>query len=137
MENIVVARAAIRMAISGSREEEQRVKKNLLESGIRAAAVDFGGDFSTSLPKMVERAIVAAKRENVIKDWHPHQGAVAGATREALSQIVPRALGFSVGGKIGIAQAGEHLDVAVFLGVGLVHLDDVAIAVAHRAIPPE
>jgi hypothetical protein len=38
-----------------------------------------------------------------------------------------------VGGKIGIARQGDHIGVAVFIGVGLLHLDDVAIGLGHRA----
>jgi len=85
--------------------------------------------------KIVERAVVAAKREGVIKDTHPDEGAVAGATREAVSQIIPKALGLNVGGKIGIARYQDHVSVAIFSGIGLLHLDEVAIGLGHRAVP--
>lgn len=134
-ENIQVARAAARIAITETRDEESMVKRQLLERGIRAAAVDFGGEYVSILPRVVERAVVAAKREGVIRAVHPHEGAVAGAARETLGTIGVRAIGFNVGGKVGIAACGEHLVVAVFVGVGLLHLDDCAMAVAHRAIP--
>jgi hypothetical protein len=84
--------------------------------------------------KIVERAVVAAKREGVIKETHPEEGAVAGATREALSQIMPKALGLNVGGKIGIARWHDHLSVAIFFGIGLLHLDEVGIGLGHRAV---
>lgn len=83
----------------------------------------------------MERAVVAAKREGVIKDTHPDEGAIAGATREAVSQIMPKALGLNIGGKIGIARYGDHIGVAVFMGIGLLHLDEVAIGLGHRAVP--
>lgn len=133
-ENLNVARAALRLALSPSRSEEQALKEGLRRDGIAGAAADVGGPFLNSIPVVVERAIVAAKREGVIRDEHPHVGAVAGAAREALAQISTRAMGLDVGGKIGVARSGEHLAVAIFLGVGLVHLDDVAVAVAHRAV---
>lgn len=133
-ENIEVARAAVRIAITSTREEETDVKRRLLEHGIRAAAVDFGGEFIATIPRVVERAVVAAKRERVIRAIHPHEGAVAGASRETLGAIGARATGFNVGGKVGIAARGEHLVVAVFVGVGLLHLDDCAMAISHRAI---
>ena len=130
-----VARGAIRMAISGSMGEEREEKARLLkESGIRACAVDFGGDFLTSTIRIIERAIVAAKRENVIIEQHNEVGGVAGATREALQQVSAKAMGPSVGGKIGIARYGSHLSVCVYFGVGLVHLNEVAIGLGHRAI---
>lgn len=129
-----VATAAIRMALSATRAEEGRLKKELLEEfQIKAVAVDYGGEFSASASKVIERAVVAAKREGVIKDTHADEGAVAGATHEAFSQILPKALGFNVGGKIGIARHRDHISVAVFMGIGLLHLDEVAIGLGHRA----
>ena len=131
----MVATAAIKMSLSLSRQEEGILKKSLLEEfAIRAVAVDYGGEFITSAAKIVERAVVAAKREGVIKDSHADEGAVAGATREALAQIMPKALGLNVGGKIGIARHGDHISVAIFFGIGLLHLDEVAIGLGHRAV---
>ncbi|MCR4442895.1 MAG: HutP family protein [Peptococcaceae bacterium] len=130
-----IAYAAIKMALSESREEEMRLKQEYASAGIRTAAVDVGGEFVTSIKKMLERALVCAKRENVIRENHSDEGAVAGAAREAISQIMPKALGLNVGGKIGIARQNDHISVAVFLGVGLLHLDEVAIGLGHRASP--
>jgi hypothetical protein len=131
----LVATAAIKMALTLSRQEEGILKKSLQEElSIRAVAVDYGGEFITSAAKIVERAVVAAKREGVIKDSHADEGAVAGAAREALAQIMPKALGLNVGGKIGIARHGDHISVAIFFGIGLLHLDEVAIGLGHRAV---
>lgn len=129
-----VARAAIEMAMTESREQEREYKQRFAREGIRTVAVDYGGDFISSVNKMIERAVVASKRENVIREVHADQGAVAGATREALSQVMPKALGFNVGGKIGIARQDDHISVAVFFGVGLLHLDEVAVGMGHRAV---
>lgn len=129
-----VAAAALKMALSENREEEGRLKREYAASGIKAVAVDYGGEFINSMQKIVERAVVAAKREGVIKETHPEEGAVAGATREALSQIMPKALGLNVGGKIGIARWQDHLSVAIFFGIGLLHLDEVGIGLGHRAV---
>lgn len=130
-----IAYAAIKMALSENREEELKLKHEYANSGIKTAAVDVGGEFITSIKKMLERALVAAKRENVIKENHWDEGAVAGATREAIAMIMPKAMGLNVGGKIGIARQRDHISVAVFLGVGLLHLDEVAIGLGHRASP--
>ena len=129
------ASVAIKMSLTTTREEETKLKETFLKEGIKAAAVNFGGQYLNSASKIVERAIVAAKREGVIKDTHAEEGAIAGATREALSQIMPKAIGFNVGGKIGIARIEDHLSVSVFFGIGLVHLDEVAIGLGHRAVP--
>lgn len=129
-----VARAAIELSMSGSREEEQRLRKMLMIDGISAAAADFGGDFLPGIMRIVERAVVAAKREQVIGESHLEEGGVAGAAREALNQVTHKALGMSVGGKIGIARCGEHVAVALFFSIGLGHLDEVCIGLGHRAI---
>lgn len=131
----IVATSAIKMALSTTRTEEGQLKKDLLEQlGVKAVAVDYGGEFISSVGKIVERAVVSAKREGVIKETHPEEGAIAGAAREALTQIMPKALGLNVGGKIGVARYNDHVAVAIFMGIGLLHLDEVAIGLGHRAV---
>lgn len=129
-----VASVAIQMAISDSREEEIALKAKFQEMGIKTAAVDYGGEFISSIQKIVERAVVAAKREGVIRETHAEEGAVAGATREALTQLINKAIGLNIGGKIGIARQDDHVSVAVFFGIGLLHLDEVGIGLGHRAV---
>lgn len=130
----MVAKVALEMALTEERGFERDLIAKYARNGIKAAAVDYGGDFITSLSKITERAVVAAKREGVIKDVHAEEGAVAGATREALSQLMNKALGLNIGGKIGIARHKDHISVAVFFGVGLLHLDEVAVGLGHRAV---
>ncbi|MGI5901029.1 MAG: HutP family protein [Desulfitobacteriia bacterium] len=134
-ESKKIALAALKMAMTQNREEEGELKRILAQEGIKTAAVDYGGDYLGSIKKLVERAIVAAKREGVIQNTHGDEGAVAGATREALNQLMSKALGLNIGGKIGIAHKGDHLSVAAFFGVGLLHLDEVAVGLGHRVAP--
>ena len=129
-----IARTALRMALTETREEESQEKKKNAAQGIKTAAVDFGGEYLSSINKIVEHAIVAGNREGIIGDNHSEEGAIAGATREALSQIQNKTIGLNVGGKLGIARYQDHLSIAVFLGVGLLHLDEVAVGLAHRTI---
>ena len=129
-----ITAAAIKMAISATREEENAVKQTLTEDGIKCAAIDYGGEFLSAIPKILERAVVAAKREGVIGSSHLEEGAIAGAAHEAINQISSRALGLSRGGKIAIAGNGSHVAVCVFFAVGLLNLNDVALGVGHRAI---
>ena len=129
-----VARAALSLAMSSDREEENALRRKLSERGVRGAASDFGGDFVSSVMRIIERAVVAAKREGVITDTHQEEGAVAGAARDAVTQVTSKALGLSVGGKIGIAREGEHVAVALFFTVGLVHLNEVCVGLGHRAV---
>lgn len=129
-----VARAAISLAMSASREEESANKQRLSGMGIHSAASDFGGDFSTSVMKIIERAVVISKREGLIRDLFREEGAVAGAAHDAVTQVSGKSMGLNVGGKIGVARSSDHVAVAVFFTVGLVHLDEVCIGLGHRAV---
>jgi hypothetical protein len=129
-----VFKAAILMALTSDREDEKALKKKYADLGIKTAAVDYGGEFINSIMKIIERAVVAAKREGIIEECHVEEGAVAGAAREALTQVMPKALGLNVGGKIGLARFGDHICVAVVFGIGLLHLNEVAIGAGHRVV---
>lgn len=129
-----VARAAIRLAMTASREEETETRAQLLSAEIRSAASDFGGDFSQSVMKMIERAVTIAKREGVIGDKLHEEGGVAGAAHDAVMQVSEKAMGLNVGGKIGVAHGAEHVAVAVFFTVGLGHLNEVCVGLGHRAV---
>lgn len=134
IDSSMVAKASVRLAIS-SREEEVELEAEFKAKGILTAAVDVGGSINNSIPKIIERALVASKRSGLIKDCHVHDGAVAGAAREAIIQIAAKANGLNVGGKIGIARHGEHLSVCIFMSIGLLHLNEVVIGLGHRSIP--
>lgn len=95
LKSVEVAKCAIQMATS-EREEEEYLIKKLRESDIYAVAVDIGGNLISSIPKIIERALVASKRTGIIKDCHVHDGAIAGATRDALMQISLKANGLNV-----------------------------------------
>lgn len=129
-----VAKIATQMAIC-SREEEDRLKEEYNKTDLLVTAVNIGGNINESSSKILERALVAAKRSGVIRDEHLHEGGVIGATRDALMQIRERASGQNVGGKVGIARKGQHMSVCIFLSVGLLHLDEVVIGIGHRAVP--
>lgn len=129
-----IAAAAIRIALTADRTEEKQLQAEFASHGILTAAADYGGEFINSVMKIVERAVVSSKREGVIAESHAEEGAVAGATREALSQIMPKALGLNVGGKIGIARYKDHISVSIYFGIGLLHLNEVAIGLGHRVV---
>ncbi len=129
-----VARAAIMLAMTATREEESAQKQRMIQQGIRAAASDFGGDFVSSVMKIIERAVVLAKREGIIGEKSHEEGAVAGAAHDAVTQVTDKAMGLNVGGKIGVARVDGHVAVAIFFTVGLVHLNEVCVGMGHRAI---
>jgi hypothetical protein len=135
LESTDVAKMAIKMALS-TRSEEAELKQAFRNMKVKVCAVDFGGNLITSIEKIIERTLVAAKREGIIKEnVHVLEGALIGATREALSQVLQKAVGFNVGGKIGIARWGEHLSVAMFFGVGFLNFNEVVIGLGHRSLP--
>ncbi len=129
-----VARAAMTLAMTNTREDEAAWKQSLSAKGVQCAASDFGGDFVTSVMKIIERAVVIAKREGVIGEKFHEEGAVAGAAHDAVSQITDKAMGLNVGGKIGVARSGDHVAVALFFTAGLVHLNEVCAGLGHRAV---
>lgn len=131
--SLETAKAAIKMAIS-SRSEEKKLQKEFSADNTNTAAVDFGGEFNKSIPDIIERAVIAAKRENIIDESHVAQGAVAGAAHDAVTQIMPRTMGLNVGGKIGVARSGEHIVVAIFFGVGMFNLNEVTVGLSHRSL---
>lgn len=93
-----VAKYAIKMAIS-SREEEA-LKLELRKRGVLATAVNIGGNINDSTLKILESALVAAKRSGVVREEHIHEGTVVGATRDALMEVWNRASGQSVGERL-------------------------------------
>ncbi|MGI5824687.1 MAG: HutP family protein [Bacillota bacterium] len=129
-----VASASLKMTLTETREEEDALKHKLRSEGIMAAAVNYGGDAVSSVSKIVERAVVAAKREGIINETHTEEGAVAGAAHEALQQIMSKAIGLSIGGKIGIAKYHDHISVAMVMSIGMLHLNEIAVGMSHRAI---
>ena len=135
--SIDVGRAALRMAISDNRQDEQMIRQLLAKQDMQAIAVDFGGEFIPSVKKIIERAVVAAQRQNLVPSNHIGEGAVAGAVHNALEQVATKAVGLNVGGKIGIARHGEHLCVAVYFGVGVLNLNEVDVGLSHRSLPVE
>ncbi len=129
-----VSKAAVYLALSKDRTEEMQLRAEYKKQGIGTAAIDFGGEFSGAVTKILERSVVAAKREGLIGESHAEEGAVAGAAHEALTQLISKATGLNIGGKIGIARNGSHISVCVFFAIGLLNLNDVAIGLGHRAV---
>ena len=129
-----ICKAAVRLALSEGREEEKEMKNYYLEQGIKTVAVDFGSDFNSAVPKIIERAVVAAKREGLIAESHAEEGAVAGAAHEALQMILNKCVGLNLGGKIGIARCAGHISVCLFFAIGLLNLNDVTIGIGHSAV---
>ncbi|GAA0077951.1 HutP family protein [Clostridium weizhouense] len=128
-----VAKIATKMAIC-DRHEEEELKRIYNKQDVKVTAVNIGGNINSSISKILESALVASKRNGLIREEHLHEGAVIGATRDAINQISNRANAQNVGGKIGIARGGEHISVCIFLSIGLLHLDEVVIGIGHRAI---
>ena len=83
-DSVDVAKAAIRLAVTGSRQSEEQMIEMLREKGIRSAAMDIGGDMINSIHIIIERAITISSKNGVTKENHVQDGAIAGAAREAI-----------------------------------------------------
>jgi len=136
-DSVDVARAAVRLAVTSSRESEEKYIASLSEAGVKAAAVDIGGDITGTIHLIIERSIIASRKAGITKENHVQDGAIAGAAREAVAQVAEKAIGLNGGGKIAITRFGEHLSVCVFMSIGLLHLNDVVIGLGHRSVPIE
>lgn len=130
-----VARAAIKLAITTSRDSEEQMIEKLAEKELYGAAVDIGGNIVDSIHLVIERAIIASRKSGITKECHVQDGAIAGATRDAIMQIAVKATGLNGGGKIAICRHKEHLTVCIFMSIGLLYLNEVVIGLAHRSIP--
>lgn len=133
IDGIEVAKSAIKIAMS-TREEEKVLIEEFNKRGIICAGVDIGGDLVSSISKIIERAVVASRKCGVIEESFSQDGAVAGAAREAIVQVFPKAAGLNVGGKVGIARSGGNLTVCIFVSVGLLHLNEAVVGIGHRSI---
>ena len=131
---IDVTKGALKMAMTSNREEEEILKVEFARSGIKSIAVDIGGNMTDMIPVIIERAVVAAKRSGVTKDCFVHDGSVAGAAREAITQVYSKAAGLNVGGKLSVSSCRGHLTVAIFLNIGMLHLNEVVVGLGHRSI---
>ncbi|MDR3072135.1 MAG: HutP family protein [Clostridiales Family XIII bacterium] len=137
LDSIDIARATVQLAITPSRESEEKLIHQLADQDIRAAAVDVGGDVVNSVHVVIERAIHASRKANLTKENHVQDGAIAGAAREAVTQIAAKATGLNGGGKIAICRHHEHLVVCIFMSIGLLYLNDVVIGLSHRSLPDD
>lgn len=130
-----VAKAAIKLAITSSRSVEEQMIKKLEEKDIHGIAIDVGGNIIDTIHVVIERAILASRKNGITKECHVQDGAIAGAAKDAIMQIAVKSAGLNGGGKIGICRHKEHLSVCIFMSIGLLHLNEVVIGLGHRSIP--
>lgn len=128
-----ISKIAIKMVLT-TREEEKKLKEEYKKDGILTAAVNIGGKMPDMTIKIIENSIVAAIKNGLVEDNRSHNGIIVGAVRDALNQVSSKTNGFNVGGKISLVKIEEDISVAVLLNIGILHLNEVAIATAHRII---
>ena len=133
--SIDVARFATNLVSTGSREKEMEYRKYLETFEVQSVAVDFGGKFEKVVPQIIENGAVAAQRCGLIEDQHVQIGDIVGAIHQVLIKLGSIAVDLNVGGKLAIARYKEHLCVAIFSEIGLIHLNEVFINIAHRSVP--
>ena len=128
-----ISKIAIKMVLT-TREEEKKLKEEYRKNGILTAAVNIGGKMPDMTIKIIENSIVAAIKNGLVEDNRSHNGIIVGAVRDALNQVSSKTNGFNVGGKISLVRIEEDISVAVLLNIVILHLNEVAIATAHRII---
>jgi len=128
-----ISKIAIKMVLT-TREEEKKLKEEYKKNGILTAAVNIGGKMPDMTIKIIENSIVAAIKNGLVEDNRSHNGIIVGAVRDALNQVSSKTSGFNVGGKISLVRIDDDISVAVLLNIGILHLNEVAIATAHRII---
>ena len=134
-DSVDVARYAIRLAITENRAEEDLLIGEYREKEVKAVAMDIGGNVVESVHVIIERAIHASRKAGLTRECHVEDGAIAGAAREAITQIANRSVGLNGGGKIAICRHKEHLSICIFMSIGLLHLNEVVIGLGHRSLP--
>lgn len=134
IKSIDVARAALAISLTQNKSEETNAKMGFRRSGITATVFSISGDFIPSIQQWIATALEISKTDGIICGSFVDSGAVVGATREALAQVMPKAVGLNIAGKVGIAYCNENLAVAVLIGIGLMDLHDVAVGLGHRAV---
>lgn len=134
-DSVNIARFAVKLAITENRDEEEALIKEYGKKDVKAVAIDIGGNVVDSVHVIIERAIHASRKSGLTKECHVEDGAIAGAAREAITQIANRSMGLNGGGKIAICRHQEHLSICIFMSIGLLHLNEVVIGLGHRSLP--
>lgn len=129
-----VSRAAVSLAITPTRADEEKLILSLKEQGILGAAADVGGDTILQTHVVIERAIKTARKNGLIKEDPGLDGVVAGAAREAQNQIMLKAIGLNGGGKVAVCRKDGHIAVCIFMSIGMLYLNEVVIGLGHRVI---
>ncbi len=133
ISSLDVPKEAVKLSLT-TREEERVLIRKIEETGGKACAVDIGGNIASSLAKIMESALVASRRVGLIRQDYASEGAVMGAAREALMQVLDRSNNLNVGGKIGIVRRGDDIAVCIYVSIGLLHLNEFAIGIGHRTL---
>ncbi len=109
-----VGRAALLLAATLTKDDEDSIKNRLSELGWRCVATEVGGVFG-DLPQKITRALVgAALNGRVIEKDQGEMHALMHAAFEALDAFIPSGLlEASVGAKIAIVRNSRWISVAV------------------------
>ncbi len=131
-----VARAALALAMTSSKEEEDEVKALLEQHGWRAVATEVGGLLGEVGSKFSRSVIGAALNGRVIEKSHREMHALMHAAAEAVEGFMQStALEASVGVKVAIVRNRRWISVAIVgdaayhvsahherAGVGVMHI---------------
>jgi len=130
-----IVRAAIALAITPDKTSEDMEIDKLKKQGIKVIVIDVTGNFRDSTHIIIEKAIIASRENGLTEETHVEESAIAGAAREAIMHIATKSSGVHGNGKMAICRYKENLSVCIFMCIGLLNLNEVAIGLGHRAVP--
>lgn len=130
-----IVRAAITIAITEDKMSEDMEISKLKKQGIKVVALEIKGNFRDTTHIIIEKAIVASRENGLTEETHVEESAIAGAAREAIMHVAEKSSGLHGNGKLAICRYKEHLSVCIFMCIGLLNLNEVAIGLGHRAVP--
>ncbi|WP_156775118.1 HutP family protein [Dethiosulfovibrio peptidovorans] len=109
-----IGRAALLLASTLTKEDEDSVKRQLLDLGWHSVATEVGGVYG-DLPQKITRALVgAALNSGVIQKDQREMHALMHAAFESLDAFIPSGLlEASIGAKIAIVRNDKWISVAV------------------------
>lgn len=135
-ERKTIGRAALTLAMTENRQEEEQVKELLIANGYKAVATEVSGPLIEFKQKIIKNAVTAAIQTNVLVNDAKSLHALVHAVSEALQGILISHLANpSIKVKLGIISDGNWIAVGIFgvaalsvftnherAGLGIMHL---------------
>lgn len=135
-EKQTIGRAALSLAMTENRQEEDLQKEKLLSSGYHVVATEVTGPLTEFRQKIIKNTVTAAMNTRVIECNGRHQHALVHAITEAMQGVLISHLANpSLKVKVSVVSDGDWIAVGIFgvaalsvftnherCGLGMMHL---------------